>query len=150
MSVFYKNMHLFSYEKEKLLFTDIKMCENEILNNKNKQNIRCRYCNSLILRNQQGEYTKLQVDLPLMHQKNTRDVNTVETEKLIDFWLVNDMFIFENVGFSNTVDKRKYLTCADCDIGPLGYFDINTKKCYLALQRVHYGNELVKDVNVLT
>uniref|UniRef100_A0A1B0BG38 Guanine nucleotide exchange factor MSS4 n=1 Tax=Glossina palpalis gambiensis TaxID=67801 RepID=A0A1B0BG38_9MUSC len=127
------------------------MCENEILNNKNKQNVRCRYCNSLILRKEQGEYLKLQIDLPLMHQKNTtKDVNTIETEELVDFWLVNDMFIFENVGFSNTIGKRKYLICADCDMGPVGYHDIATKKCYLAMQRVQHGNELVKIENALT
>lgn len=74
-------------------------------------------------------------------------MNTIETEELVDFWFVNDMFIFENVGFSNTVDKRKYLICADCEMGPLGYHDIATKKCYLALQRVHHGNEQVKNEN---
>ena len=30
---------------------------------------------------------------------------------------------FENVGFCNTVEGIKYLICADCEIGPLGYHD---------------------------
>jgi guanine nucleotide exchange factor len=30
---------------------------------------------------------------------------------------------FENIGFSNTVDGIAYLSCADCDLGPLGYHD---------------------------
>lgn len=34
---------------------------NEIFNNKNKQNVRCRFCNSLILKDQQGVYEKSQV-----------------------------------------------------------------------------------------
>lgn len=33
----------------------------EISNNKNKQNVRCCYCNSLILKEQQGLYEKSQV-----------------------------------------------------------------------------------------
>ena len=31
------------------------------------------------------------------------------------------MFDFDNVGFSKTVDDCKFLTCADCEIGPIGY-----------------------------
>lgn len=30
---------------------------------------------------------------------------------------------FENVGFCYAVDNIKYLICADCEIGPLGYHD---------------------------
>ena len=40
---------------------------------------------------------------------------------------VDDMFLFDNLGFTNTVDTTKYLACADCDVGPLGYHDLNTK-----------------------
>ena len=36
------------------------------------------------------------------------------------------MFDFDNVGFSRTVeDGVKYLVCADCEMGPIGYH--NTK-----------------------
>lgn len=40
---------------------------NEISNNKNKQNVRCCYCNSLILKEQQGLYEKSQVSLECFH-----------------------------------------------------------------------------------
>ncbi|XP_005187760.1 guanine nucleotide exchange factor MSS4 homolog [Musca domestica] len=116
----------------------------EILNEKNKQEVRCRFCNSLMLKEQEGTYESKQFDLPLTHQKNTKDINTIETESLSDFWVINDMFTFENIGFSNTVDKRKFLICADCDMGPVGYHDIDTKKCYVALKRVHHGKEPAK------
>lgn len=33
---------------------------------------------------------------------------------------------FENVGFCNTVEGIKYLICADCEIGPLGYHDTHS------------------------
>lgn len=48
------------------------------------------------------------------------------------------MFTFENIGFSHTVDNYKYLICADCEMGPVGYHNISTKKCYVALERVKY------------
>jgi hypothetical protein len=49
------------------------------------------------------------------------------------------MFDFDNVGFSKTVDDTtKFLTCADCEIGPIGYQDLETSKCYVALCRVKH------------
>ena len=33
----------------------------------------------------------------------------------------------------------KYLSCADCDLGPIGYHDLNTKFSYVALSRVAAG-----------
>lgn len=59
-----------------------------------------------------------------------------ETESVSLFWAVKDMFTFQNVGFSNTVGNNKYLTCADCEAGPIGYHDIPTKISYVALSRV--------------
>lgn len=43
---------------------------------------------------------------------------------------------FENVGFSKSVGSLKYLTCANCDCGPLGWTD--TK-----------GRDLGKDVETI-
>ncbi|KAK9473206.1 uncharacterized protein V1510DRAFT_415413 [Dipodascopsis tothii] len=42
------------------------------------------------------------------------------------FWVLADFFDFDNIGFTKTTvveDGRhvKFLTCADCDRGPLGY-----------------------------
>lgn len=85
-----------------------------------------------------------------MHQKNTKDVAKIETESLEDFWVVDDMFTFENIGFSNTVDQRKFLICADCDMGPVGYHNLSTKKCYIALKRVKYGDESIKAIEEAT
>ena len=57
----------------------------------------------------------------------------------MQFWLVGDMFTFENVGFSKTVNTTKYLVCADCEIGPIGFLDIQEKnKHYVALGRVKH------------
>lgn len=70
--------------------------------------------------------------------KQTGGTNHPETEELSLFWMVTDMLMFENVGFSNTVGNNKYLTCADCEAGPIGYYDLSSKKSYVALSRVKH------------
>ncbi|EMR11023.1 hypothetical protein PNEG_00622 [Pneumocystis murina B123] len=61
------------------------------------------------------------------------------------FWTVSSPFIFENLGFSNDIEGNiKFLICADCDRGPLGYHDPNVlnngeKEYLLATDRVIYG-----------
>lgn len=75
-----------------------------------------------------------QFALPLM----TKQKNQTESDRhvLKDFWKVSDMFHFENVGFSHTADGVKYLTCADCEMGPIGWHDLQTKENFVALCRV--------------
>ena len=54
-------------------------------------------------------------------------------------WLVDNMYKFENIGFSNTVGTIKYLICADCEVGPVGYQDLRDKSSiYLAIDRVKH------------
>ncbi|VDM70181.1 unnamed protein product [Strongylus vulgaris] len=45
------------------------------------------------------------------------------------------MYDFENVGFTNSVDGMKYLTCADCEYGPIGFLDVDTKIHYVSPAR---------------
>lgn len=45
-------------------------------------------------------------------------------ECVSDFWTVEKMYDFENVGFSMAFGNIKYLICADCEIGPIGYHDV--------------------------
>lgn len=54
--------------------------------------------------------------------------------------MIDDMFTFENIGFSNTVGDYKYLICADCEMGPVGYHELSTKKNFIALTRVKHEN----------
>lgn len=63
-------------------------------------------------------------------------------DQLTSHWLVVDMFHFENIGFSNTVNAGdKYLVCADCEVGPIGWSNVNNKcEYYVAADRVHYAN----------
>ncbi|XP_055918830.1 guanine nucleotide exchange factor MSS4 homolog [Eupeodes corollae] len=115
--------------------------ENEISDGKNKNCVRCQFCNSLILSKKQGTYLQPNevFNLPLIHAKNTVDPSEVETEPIKDFWTVGDVFQFENISVSKPVNNLKYLTCADCEKGPVGYQDLGTHKmCYVALSRVKY------------
>lgn len=83
---------------------------------------------------------QFQFKLPLMHQKQTKTADELESEEYKEFWIIDDMFTFENIGFSHQVGNYKYLICADCEMGPVGYHDIETKKCYIALKRVKHEN----------
>lgn len=72
-------------------------------------------------------------------KKKSENQAAGEGETLSDFWLVKDMFTFENVGFTNTVDNKKFLICADCEVGPIGWQDLaDSVNLYVALERVVY------------
>ncbi|KAH3769153.1 hypothetical protein DPMN_170401 [Dreissena polymorpha] len=106
--------------------------------NSNKRKIVCERCSSVVLLSHQAKYHKTEMFLPHMKKKSEAS-NPSDGETLQDFWLVDDMFTFENVGFSNTVDNIKFLICADCEIGPIGYHDTRNNKEYLiAHDRVSY------------
>ena len=64
-------------------------------------------------------------------------------ESLADHWLVKDMFDFDNIGFSNTVNgSEKYLICADCEVGPIGWHNTqNRTEYYVAANRVQYSTK---------
>ncbi|XP_055344726.1 guanine nucleotide exchange factor MSS4-like [Paramacrobiotus metropolitanus] len=62
----------------------------------------------------------------------------VAGEALEAFWLVKGMYTFENVGVSHSVQHVKYLTCADCEMGPIGYHAVNGSRddFFIAKSRV--------------
>ena len=87
------------------------------------------------------QFGVLQFPLPHMKQNTDKgDISNVEEEVIKDYWVVEDMYSFENVGFSNSVAGVKYLSCADCEVGPIGWFDIAARTSYVALSRVLHGN----------
>ncbi|KAF8551629.1 Mss4-like protein [Imleria badia] len=68
----------------------------------------------------------------------------------VQWWLVTPSPMeFENVGFSrpvvrtgdNTASSKpiKFLICADCDVGPLGWCEEGGKEFWLACSRVKYA-----------
>lgn len=62
----------------------------------------------------------------------------LECENFEHFWTVNNIFTFENVGFLNTVENKKYLICADCEKGPIGYQDLTSQTIYVAFDRIKH------------
>jgi hypothetical protein len=66
-------------------------------------------------------------------------VDEQESEIVTKFWQLNSLMAFENIGVSNLVENIKFLCCADCEVGPLGWHDITDKtKFYIAAERVRY------------
>jgi len=77
--------------------------------------------------------------LPHMRKKAESSSQGSDGELLSAYWLVDNMYTFENIGFSNNVGTMKYLICADCEIGPVGWHDITDKAAfYVALDRVEH------------
>ncbi|XP_050673033.1 guanine nucleotide exchange factor MSS4 homolog isoform X1 [Leptidea sinapis] len=108
-----------------------------IENGTNKLEVKCKFCGSKMLDKNSGKYITQQKDLPLMLQDKSNS-GEIQTEAIYEFYYVESMFTFYKMGFTNTVDNFKYLSCADCDAGPVGYYDMNTKHSFLALSRVNH------------
>ncbi|KAK0167010.1 hypothetical protein PV327_004465 [Microctonus hyperodae] len=108
-------------------------------NGKNNSRICCKFCPSVILNKGATMLVSHEFVLPHMHPKNKDDDGQVDT--INDYWLVEDMYTFENISVTKTVDNIKYLACADCEIGPVGYMDLDTKKSYVAISRVLYKDK---------
>ncbi|KAI9305994.1 Mss4-like protein [Cunninghamella echinulata] len=113
--------------------------------NKNKGDIFCPKdnCNCLILRKNTAvlvtrDGDKLSIPETTLPENITLDQEGDKDET--QFWQLGDMMDFDNVGFSKTIGTVKYLSCADCDLGPIGYHDTsNTQKEYLvSIRRARY------------
>ncbi|ELT87324.1 hypothetical protein CAPTEDRAFT_1918 [Capitella teleta] len=104
----------------------------------NAKALLCQRCPCRILNPLKGSFVRKEMFLPHMKKKSETQAPT-DGETLNDYWLVHDMYTFENVGFSNAVGNTKYLICADCEIGPIGWQDTqNPKDIYVALDRVRH------------
>ncbi|CAF4873894.1 unnamed protein product [Pieris macdunnoughi] len=112
--------------------------ENEYVEDgSNKLLVKCKFCGSKILERKSGKFVTKEIDLPLMEQDKRAEAK-VQYEKINQFFFVENMYTFENIGFTHTIDNCKYLSCADCDAGPVGYYNMDTKHSYVALSRVKH------------
>ncbi|XP_066986652.1 guanine nucleotide exchange factor MSS4 homolog [Macrobrachium rosenbergii] len=102
----------------------------------NKSIVSCIHCDSRVLSPQSASFLNQTHPLPTPTQP--KDQPSLKTEDLDEWWVVDDMFTFDNIGFSHTVGSTKYLVCADCERGPVGWHDNNTRKSYVALARVKH------------
>ncbi|CCJ30304.1 unnamed protein product [Pneumocystis jirovecii] len=108
---------------------------------KNAETLYCPYpkCKSVILLKDMGV---------LVYRKNKisyKNDNVSSSDTMSTFWTVSSPFVFENLGFSKNIEGNiKFLACADCDRGPLGYYDPNVlnngeEEYLLATDKVAYG-----------
>jgi hypothetical protein len=104
----------------------------------NAVSICCSRCGSIVVRANMAHYCSTRwFDLPVMDIVRSAVMSdAVDKERIDRWWIVEDMFTFENVGYTHAVDGVKYLTCADCEMGPIGFVDAETKHNYVALSRV--------------
>lgn len=105
-------------------------------NEKNKLKVHCTFCPSEMLNVGAARLVNIQFNLPYIHCKGEDEGD--QQESITDYWMVEDIYTFENIGVSRTVDNVKYLACADCERGPVGWYDLSTKKSYIALSRVKH------------
>ncbi|KAJ8709998.1 hypothetical protein PYW07_009364 [Mythimna separata] len=106
---------------------------------KNKLIVKCKFCGSKMLDKKSAKYITLEKDLPLMQQDNNRKEGEIQNEPITEFYHVENMYTFENIGFTHTVANCKYLSCADCDAGPVGFYDMDTKHSYVAISRIEHA-----------
>lgn len=43
--------------------------------------------------------------------------------------------------FSHTLGNKKFLACPECEFGPLGFHEIDSKKSFVSLNRVSEEEE---------
>ncbi|GFQ74030.1 guanine nucleotide exchange factor MSS4 [Trichonephila clavata] len=103
---------------------------------KNVKQIKCQRCPSTIL--VPGIATLVTHEFLLPDPEMTERKDKTLDDSLNKYWCVDNMYAFENVGFSKTVDGVKYLICADCEIGPIGWHDLNTKLSYVSVCKISY------------
>ncbi|TST85776.1 Guanine nucleotide exchange factor MSS4 [Bagarius yarrelli] len=108
---------------------------------KNSKSVVCQRCGSKVLCPGMAVFSDKRLFLPFMQKNNNinHSDGTFSGDTLTAHWLVDDMYTFENVGFTKNVGKIKYLICADCEIGPIGLHNLDEEKSfYIALDRVKH------------
>ena len=95
--------------------------------NTNENKLGCPRCKCVIYKERSAILSVTSTKISLKYiEKNKQE----ELEECQEFWTVTDMMAFENIGFSKQVEADgglKYLICADCDLGPLGYHNPSEK-----------------------
>ncbi|NWS78061.1 MSS4 factor, partial [Crotophaga sulcirostris] len=103
---------------------------------RNRKAVLCQRCGSRVLLPGAATFARRELLLPAMRKKAAAGGGEAG-ELLREHWLVQDMFSFENVGFTRDVGKVKFLVCADCEAGPIGWHCLDDKDSfYVALERV--------------
>ncbi|XP_030089405.1 guanine nucleotide exchange factor MSS4 [Serinus canaria] len=104
---------------------------------RNLRAVLCQRCGSRVLLPGAATFARRELLLPAMRKKAATAAAGGSGDVLREHWLVRDMFSFENVGFTRDVGNVKFLVCADCEAGPIGWHCLDDKDSfYVALERV--------------
>ncbi|XP_041278521.1 guanine nucleotide exchange factor MSS4 [Pyrgilauda ruficollis] len=104
---------------------------------RNLRAVLCQRCGSRVLLPGAATFARRELLLPAMRKKAAAAAAGGGGDVLREHWLVRDMFSFENVGFTRDVGNVKFLVCADCEAGPIGWHCLDDKDSfYVALERV--------------
>ncbi|NXU48783.1 MSS4 factor, partial [Turnix velox] len=105
---------------------------------RNLKAVLCQRCGSRVLLPGAATFARREIQLPAMRKKAASGGGGDGAgDVLREHWLVRDMFSFENVGFTRDVGNVKFLVCADCEAGPIGWHCLDDKDSfYVALERV--------------
>ncbi|NXQ94897.1 MSS4 factor, partial [Sagittarius serpentarius] len=105
---------------------------------RNLKAVLCQRCGSRVLLPGAATFARRELLLPAMRKKAAAAAGGGGGGDVVrEHWLVRDMFSFENVGFTRDVGNVKFLVCADCEAGPIGWHCLDDKDSfYVALERV--------------
>ncbi|KAM6232973.1 guanine nucleotide exchange factor MSS4 [Aptenodytes patagonicus] len=104
---------------------------------RNLKAVLCQRCGSRVLLPGAATFARRELLLPAMRKKAAAAAGGGGGDLVREHWLVHDMFSFENVGFTRDVGNVKFLVCADCEAGPIGWHCLDDKDSfYVALERV--------------
>uniref|UniRef100_A0A8C3JWC5 Guanine nucleotide exchange factor MSS4 n=1 Tax=Calidris pygmaea TaxID=425635 RepID=A0A8C3JWC5_9CHAR len=104
---------------------------------RNLKAVLCQRCGSRVLLPGAATFARRELLLPAMRKKAAATGGGGDGDVVREHWLVRDMFSFENVGFTRDVGNVKFLVCADCEAGPIGWHCLDDKDSfYVALERV--------------
>ncbi|KAG2127985.1 Mss4-like protein [Suillus clintonianus] len=104
-------------------------------------------CGSVILKAGIGRWVESEsVELDITEKSLHPDLQALPAPPATtQWWLVTpNVMDFENIGFTRPVQqdvaakKLKFLICAECDLGPLGWCEEGGKEFWLACSRVGY------------
>eukprot|EP00747_Dinoflagellata_sp_TGD_P168474 gnl/TRDRNA2_/TRDRNA2_194923_c0_seq1.p1 gnl/TRDRNA2_/TRDRNA2_194923_c0~~gnl/TRDRNA2_/TRDRNA2_194923_c0_seq1.p1 ORF type:complete len:276 (+),score=43.08 gnl/TRDRNA2_/TRDRNA2_194923_c0_seq1:22-828(+) len=87
----------------------------------NTADLLCPRCDVILLCAGKGIFESRTTTLPWT---SARDAGSAAEEDVSEFWAVHDLYSFDNVAFSKSVGERKFLCCPDCELGPLGFREV--------------------------
>ncbi|PAV63339.1 hypothetical protein WR25_25461 [Diploscapter pachys] len=131
-----RNLQLFSIAPKSV--ANNKVDKDELLNEdeKNFYKIVCRRCESVFFPEGAVRYIKAgkPIDLRVMTHQGKGEPGY---EKISWWWYTEDDMAFDTIGWQ-TINRKKYLMCGDCELGPVGVRSEDNKRFWVAVERCKY------------